>query len=115
MDRFLSDLPSNKARASAVVIAWGFLFFYRLLVELLHPGGVMIFAEEGTRWGFHLTRCARSLVLRMEQTTQQASILAPCTHHQECPLKGNKKCWCHFAQQCPPGPTAVSVDFPIHS
>ena len=23
MDRFLSELPSNKARASAVVIAWG--------------------------------------------------------------------------------------------
>lgn len=63
---------------------------------------MIVVAEEGTRWGFHLTRCARSLLLKLD-----GSVIAPCFHEKECPLKGNKNCWCHFAQQCAPGPTAV--------
>lgn len=80
----------------------------------------MVVAEEGTRWGYHLVRCARSLILRMETPTELADIvkdvvpvpdveiLAPCSHCQECSLKGNKSQWCHFVQQCEAGPTAVN-------
>lgn len=119
MHRFLSELPSNKARASATVIAWGFLFISPLAIESLQPGGFLLVAEEGTRWGYHLVRCARSLILRMETPTElseiingmiptpDVEIIAPCAHCKECSLKGNKAQWCHFAQQCEAGPTAV--------
>lgn len=79
----------------------------------------MVVAEEGDRWGFHSVRCARDLLLRMETQEIQASqqgkevpaiqILAPCPHCKECPLKGNKRSWCHFVQQCEAGPTAVGL------
>ena len=77
----------------------------------------MVVAEEGDHWGFHSVRCARDLLLHMEtqgnQSAQQAGesptiqIIAPCSHCKECPLKGNKRSWCHFVQQCEAGPTAV--------
>ena len=109
MDRFLSELPSNKARASAVVIAWGMYLAFLLRTELVQPGGLLVVSEEGDRWGFHLARCARSLVLHMEATSHNVKIVGPCPHQEECPLKGNKKLWCHFAQQSSPGPTAVGM------
>lgn len=109
MDRFLSELPSNKARASAVVIAWGMHLAFLLRTELVQPGGLLVVSEEGDRWGFHLARCARSLVLHMEATSHNVKIVGPCPHQEECPLKGNKKLWCHFAQQSSPGPTAVGM------
>lgn len=77
------------------------------LAELLRPGGTLLISEAGTRWGFHLVRCARSLVLRMEAESKRAAVVAPCPHDAECPLKDNRKNWCRFAQQCEPGPTAV--------
>lgn len=84
----------------------------------------MVVAEEGDRWGFHSVRCARDLLLRMEmqesQTTQQErepqtiQIISPCPHCKECPLKGNKRSWCHFVQQCEAGPTAVGIELLAH-
>ena len=43
--------------------------------------------------------------------TPDVEILAPCTHCKECSLKGNKAQWCHFAQQCEAGPTAVGYNY----
>lgn len=98
----------------------GYIFHFSLYQESLKPGGILVLAEDGDRWGFHLIRCARSLLIRMETPTELATvldgaaltpdieILAPCPHLKECPLKGNKSRWCHFAQQCEAGPTAVT-------
>lgn len=73
----------------------------------------MVVCEEGNRWGFHLTRCSRSLLLRMNpsspEKTPSVHILGPCSHHHECPFRNNKTHWCYFAQQCEAGPTAVFV------
>ena len=98
----------------------GYLSLSLITLESLKPGGTLILAEDGDRWGFHLIRCARSLLIRMETPTElkavfnsieptpDIEILAPCPHLKECPLKGNKSHWCHFAQQCAAGPTAVT-------
>lgn len=98
----------------------GYTYLLLLTLESLKPGGVLVIAEDGDRWGFHLIRCARSLLIRMETPTELTTvfenvvptpdieILAPCPHTKECPLMGNKSHWCHFAQHCTVGPTSVS-------
>ena len=91
-----------------------FFFFFSYFAELLRPGGTLLVSEAGTRWGFHLVRCARSLVLRMEAESKRATVLAPCPHCAECPLQDNRKNWCRFAQQCEPGPTAVGEKGEVH-
>jgi ribosomal protein RSM22 (predicted rRNA methylase) len=51
---------------------------------------VLILIEPGTPFGFSIIKQARQLLIKAG-----AYIVAPCTHHQACPLQGND--WCHFS------------------
>ena len=52
----------------------------------------LIIVEPGTVHGFNVINHARNLLL-----DQGGYIMAPCTHHQACPLDKND--WCHFSQR----------------
>jgi ribosomal protein RSM22 (predicted rRNA methylase) len=54
--------------------------------------GTLILIEPGTTPGFERIRTARSLLL-----AQSAHILAPCPHHEPCPIISPD--WCHFVQR----------------
>ncbi|HEX5435155.1 MAG TPA: small ribosomal subunit Rsm22 family protein [Candidatus Angelobacter sp.] len=53
----------------------------------------LILIEPGTKRGFAAINTARSLLI-----AQQAQILAPCPHHNACPMAAAND-WCHFSQR----------------
>jgi len=53
-------------------------------------GRLLVLIEPGTPHGFK-----RVLGYRTQLLAQGAEIVAPCSHHQVCPLAGNPR-WCHF-------------------
>ncbi|HMF90137.1 MAG TPA: small ribosomal subunit Rsm22 family protein [Candidatus Angelobacter sp.] len=53
----------------------------------------LVVIEPGTVRGFAAVHRARSLLI-----AQNANILAPCPHHDACPMAGTRD-WCHFAQR----------------
>lgn len=53
----------------------------------------LILVEPGTKRGFAAINTARSLLI-----AQQARILAPCPHHNTCPMAAASD-WCHFSQR----------------
>lgn len=95
------------------------------LINLLSPGGVLIFVERGDPLGFESIARARQVLIRPEnnQTSkwvirktpapESASygirVVAPCTHHKQCPLQAGLETrialknpassnWCRFSQ-----------------
>lgn len=71
--------------------------------RLLLPGGRALFVEPGTRLGGSLTAALRDVALE-----EGFSVLAPCTHAEDCPLLGHRdRGWCH-ATQSAGGPVWLS-------
>lgn len=95
------------------------------LVNLLSPGGVLVFVERGDPLGFESIARARQVLIRPEnsQSTKWAirktpapesatigiRVVAPCLHHDQCPLQAgleNRQAmkspassnWCRFTQ-----------------
>ncbi len=54
--------------------------------------GTLIIIEPGTTPGFQRIKAARTLLLG-----ESANILAPCPHHEACPIIAPD--WCHFVQR----------------
>ena len=55
---------------------------------------VLVLIEPGTPQGFERIRAARAQLIG-----QGATVLAPCTHANVCPMTGTD--WCHFSQRLP--------------
>ena len=55
---------------------------------------ILILIEPGTPQGFERIRAARAQLIE-----QGASVPAPCTHANACPMTGTD--WCHFSQRLP--------------
>ncbi|PRT55579.1 37S ribosomal protein S22, mitochondrial [Wickerhamiella sorbophila] len=97
------------------------------LINLLSPGGVLLFVERGDPLGFESIARARQVLIRPENQSQQPSkwalrktpapesaifgvrVVAPCVHHKQCPLQvglENRQAmknpasanWCRFNQ-----------------
>jgi ribosomal protein RSM22 (predicted rRNA methylase) len=82
-----------------------------MLWNRLSPNGVFIVVEPGSPKGFRFIHDLRTWVL--QKTREEASIVAPCPNHQECPLK--TKGWCHFSQMGLKFPNTVKNNDKIRS
>lgn len=61
----------------------------------LKDNGVFVFVEPGSPKGFRFVHSFREWVLEKERS--EASIVAPCPHHNKCPLASRPDDWCHFS------------------
>ena len=57
----------------------------------------MIMVEPGSPKGFRYVHSFREWVITTK-TREEANIVAPCPHHEECPLARSTQSWCHFSQ-----------------
>ena len=77
----LAELPQEKI-AAAVLDLWR------------SADGALALIEPGTPDGFARIRAARAALIG-----EGASVAAPCTHDNVCPMSGDD--WCHFSQRLP--------------
>jgi len=57
---------------------------------------MFVFVEHGSPKGFRYLTSFRNWII--EKPRDEASIVAPCPHHKECPLLKDPRTWCHFSQ-----------------
>ncbi|ETO67343.1 hypothetical protein F444_15704 [Phytophthora nicotianae P1976] len=88
-----SDITNDFERVATTSALW----------ELLSENGCLVIVDRGSPWGSHHVRSARQFVLDSvaedEDSKEGVRILAPCPHHDECPVGGST--WCHFVQRSP--------------
>lgn len=82
----LQEIPTAKLRLMVLETLWN-----RLSNE-----GVLIVVEPGSPKGFRFITDIRKWVI--EKGREDANIIAPCPHHNECPLANKDNTWCHFSQ-----------------
>lgn len=66
------------------------------LYSRLNENGILVVIEPGSPKGFRFIYDLRRWVI--EKPREDASIVAPCPHHMECPLASQRNSWCHFSQ-----------------
>ncbi|KAF1792176.1 S-adenosyl-L-methionine-dependent methyltransferase [Phytophthora cactorum] len=88
-----SDITNDFERVATTSALW----------ELLSENGCLVIVDRGSPWGSHHVRSARQFVLDSvaedEDAKEGVRIVAPCPHHDECPVGGST--WCHFVQRSP--------------
>jgi ribosomal protein RSM22 (predicted rRNA methylase) len=82
----LQELPTAKLR----------LMLLDTLFSRLQENGVLVVIEPGSPKGFRFINDLREWVIA--KSRDEASIIAPCPHHMQCPLAAKKDDWCHFSQ-----------------
>jgi ribosomal protein RSM22 (predicted rRNA methylase) len=82
----VQEVPSAKLRQLIIDSLW----------NRVNNDGVFVVIEPGSPKGFRFIHDFRNWVL--SKTRDEASIIAPCPHHMECPLAARNKDWCHFSQ-----------------
>jgi ribosomal protein RSM22 (predicted rRNA methylase) len=55
--------------------------------------GVLVLVEPGSPKGYRFVMSFRDWVI----SKKEASIIAPCPHHKQCPMAANPESWCHFS------------------
>jgi len=76
----------------------------------VRPGGLMIMVEPGSPKGFRFVHDFRRWII--EKSRDEANIVAPCPHHNECPLAKDKYLWCNFEQPIGKYPNEVFAKLP---
>jgi len=66
------------------------------LFNRLKDDGVLVVIEPGSPKGFRFIHDLRQWVINKPRS--DASIIAPCPHHMECPIAPKTNNWCHFSQ-----------------
>lgn len=66
--------------------------------------------EPGSPKGFRYVHSFREWIIKTK-SRDEANIVAPCPHHEECPMARATNTWCHFSQLTQRYPSSV---FPRH-
>ncbi len=94
--KILPDLPSGVYDLTLMSYALGELPLHsteQVLTSLWERTGMaLVIIEPGTKEGSERLLRVREILIKLG-----AMILAPCTHHQRCPLKDTD--WCHFKER----------------
>jgi ribosomal protein RSM22 (predicted rRNA methylase) len=75
------------------------------LWQKVNPNGIMIIMEPGSPKGFRFIHDIRKWII--SKSRDEANIIAPCPHHQECPLAQPHHMWCNFEQDIAKYPKSV--------
>lgn len=81
----LQEISSAKGRLLVLEALW----------QRVRDGGVLIVVEPGSPKGFRYVNSVRDWVIAKDRS--QASIIAPCPHHGQCPMAKHPDLWCHFS------------------
>ena len=82
----LQEVTNQKGRMMVLEALW----------QRVKDGGVLLVVEPGSPKGFRYIHAIREWVLAKDRS--EASIIAPCPHHGECPVAKHPDLWCHFSQ-----------------
>lgn len=82
----LQEIRNQRGRIMVIEALW----------QRLKDGGVMIVVEPGSPKGFRYIHAFRDWVISKDRS--EASIIAPCPHHDTCPMAKHPDLWCHFSQ-----------------
>ncbi len=81
----LQEVATPKARVLIMEALW----------SRLKENGVLVFVEPGSPKGYRYVMSFRDWILEKERS--EACIVAPCPHHDTCPLFAQPNSWCHFS------------------
>lgn len=96
----LQEVPTAKQRELLIEALW----------SRVRDNGVIILVEPGSPKGYRFVMSFRDWVIAKDR--KEASILAPCPHHNVCPLASNPETWCHFSQITQKLPNSVFPKIP---
>lgn len=80
------------------------------LLEKTTVGGFMVVVLPGSPTGFRYLNDLREKIRK--QPREEMNIIAPCPHHERCPLAGDEKTWCRFEQTWSRYPKTVLPKMP---
>lgn len=67
----------------------------------LKDGGMFVYVEPGSPKGYRFVNSFRDWILEKQKNEgasgKEISIIAPCPHHNICPMASNPNSWCHFS------------------
>jgi ribosomal protein RSM22 (predicted rRNA methylase) len=92
----LQEISSAKTRQLVIEALW----------SRLKDDGVFVLIEPGSPKGFRFVHNFREWILTTK-SREEANIVAPCPHQNECPMAKNPEAWCNFSQLTVRYPTDV--------
>jgi ribosomal protein RSM22 (predicted rRNA methylase) len=81
----LQEVATAKARELLIEALW----------TRVKDNGVMVLIEPGSPKGYRFVMSFRDWIVAKDRS--EASIVAPCPHHKQCPLFSRPDSWCHFS------------------
>ena len=96
----LQEIPNAKQREMLM----------EALFSRVRDNGMLVLVEPGSPKGYRFVNSFREWILAKPRT--EASIVAPCPHHETCPMAKNPEMWCHFSQMCNRIPSSLFPKLP---